>query len=171
MRALIAGMGNVLRQDDGFGVIAAQCLLDEGGLPESVRVLEVGIGGIHLVQELLDPVDILVIIDAVDVGRSPGSVVVMDPEIVDVGGLSPAERRDQLADMHYAVPARALMLARALDILPAIVRLVGCQAADARSYGQGLSPEVADAVALATAEAKTILRDAGVEWVDGSQLR
>jgi len=106
MRILVAGMGNLLRRDDGFGVIVAQRLLD-GPIPDGVTVMEVGIGGIHMVQALFDPTDGLVVLDAVDLGRHPGTIVVIQPEVTDLATLSLSERHDQLADMHYATPSRA----------------------------------------------------------------
>src|SRR5919206_3931879 len=86
-----------------------------------VEVLDVGIGGIHLVQELLDPVDALVTLDATELGRPAGAVAVVRPDVRDPTG------PDDLADMHYATPERALMLARALNVLPERVWIVGCQ--------------------------------------------
>jgi hydrogenase maturation protease len=150
VRVLVAGVGNVLRSDDGFGVVAAQRLLDEQ-LPPEVEVLDFGIGGIHLVQELLDPVDALVIIDATDLGRPPGAVAVVRPDVRDPTG------PDDLADMHYATPERALMLARALNVLPERVWIVGCQPADAETLGEGLSAAAAAAVEPAVAEIKRLV--------------
>ena len=65
-KILIAGMGNVLRRDDGFGVEVAKRLALSTTLPADVKVIEVGIGGIHLVQELMDGYTMLVIIDAIE---------------------------------------------------------------------------------------------------------
>jgi len=124
-------------------------------------VLDVGIGGIHLVHELLEPVDALVVVDAVSRGRPPGTVVVMRPDIVDVRGLSDIERRDVLADMHYATPERALMLANALGVLPAETWLVGCQPLDAERVGEGLSAPVSRALGVAAKEVHRVLEDAG----------
>ena len=56
MRVLVAGMGNELRGDDGFGV-AVTHLLEGRDLGAEVTVREFGIGGIHLVQELLTKYD------------------------------------------------------------------------------------------------------------------
>ena len=163
MHILVAGMGNLLRGDDGFGVVVAQRLLD-GPVPEGVTVMDVGIGGIHMVQALFDPTDGLVVLDAVDLGRHPGTVVVIKPEVTDVAKLSLADRNDQLADMHYATPARAFMLARGLSILPDATWLVGCQPVDAERYGEGLSPEVQNAVEAAIAEVKALVSTMGVSW-------
>jgi hydrogenase maturation protease len=163
MNVVVAGMGNVLRGDDGFGVAVAQ-RLEAADPPSGVRVLELGIGGIHLVQELLEPTDALVIVDAVDLGRPPGAVTVIRPHVQDVAALSLKERHDALADMHYATPERALMLAGALNILPENVWLVGCQPRDADGLREGLSPEVAAALEPAIAEVRRLLAVLGVEW-------
>lgn len=161
---MVAGFGNVLRGDDGFGVAVAE-LLARGPLPPEVRVTEVGIGGIHLVQDLMvRPADLLVVIDAVDVGRPPGSVVVLEPPVDDVAGMTVNERRDALADMHYATPDRALLLATALEVRPVAVVIVGCQPVDAEAWEQGLSGAVETAVPVAAAEIRRVVTGYGVAW-------
>jgi hydrogenase maturation protease len=159
----VAGVGNVLRGDDGFGVVVAQ-RLEAADPPPGVRVLEVGIGGIHLVHELLERARAVVVIDAVDLGRTPGTVLVLEPDVKDVHSMTPQQRLDELADMHYATPDRALMLARALGVLPEPVWLVGCQPRDSDRLGEGLSPEVEAAVEPAIAEVRRLLRQLGVDW-------
>jgi hydrogenase maturation protease len=164
MQVTVAGFGNVLRGDDGFGVHVAEELL-LGERPDGVRVLDIGIGGIHLVQALLDGGDdALLLIDAVDVGRPPGTLVVLEPPRVDLSTWGPNERRDALADMHYATPDRALLLASALDVLPDVVLLVGCQHVDARELGEGLHPEVAAAVRPAADEIRRLVSELGIPW-------
>lgn len=150
-RVLVAGVGNVLRGDDGFGVAVARRLLDVT-LPDHVRVVETGIGGIALIHELADGFDVLVVADAVDRGRVPGTIMVIDPDVVDVELLSAVERHDLLADMHMATPERVFMLARALGTLPPRVIMVGCQPDDASSVHDAMCPEVEAAVEVAVAE-------------------
>lgn len=163
MRIVVAGTGNVLRRDDGFGVVVAQRLL-AGYVPPGVDVLEVGIGGIHLVQDLLSPTDGLVVVDATEAGRPPGTLVVMRPEVLDVTALAPADTRDRLADMHFATPERALMLAHGLGVLPPQVWVVGCQPLDADELGEGLSEPVTCSVEPAVTEVKRIVTDMGIPW-------
>ena len=67
-RILVAGIGNVLRGDDGFGPAVVQALLARGALPAGVHAVELGIGGVGLVHELMDGYDAVVIVDAVDRG-------------------------------------------------------------------------------------------------------
>ena len=78
-RALVVGMGNVLRGDDGFGVEVTRRLQELPDVARRAKVIEVGIGGIHLVQELMDGYDLLVIADAVNRGGQPGKLYVLDP--------------------------------------------------------------------------------------------
>jgi hydrogenase maturation protease len=141
-KILIAGMGNVLRRDDGFGVEVARRLAAENTLPAGVRVVEVGIGGIHLVQDLMTGYEMLVVIDALERGSAPGTVHVLEVEVPDVADWPEAQRQDFLADMHYTTPAKALILAKALGVLPAKVFIVGCQPVEVDDLGIGLSESV-----------------------------
>jgi len=141
-RMLVAGMGNVLRQDDGFGVEVARRLMERPALPVAVKVVEVGIGGIHLVQELMDGYDALVVIDAVERGSAPGTVHLLEAEVADLALWSESERGDFLADMHYTTPSKALILARALGVLPPRVFILGCQPGEAEAPGIGLTAPV-----------------------------
>ena len=165
MRILVAGVGNVLRGDDGFGVEVARALMARC-LPAEVRVVETGIGGIHLVQEMLTPADALLVIDAMDLGRPPGTVLVVEPDVLDVDTLAPMQRFDALADMHYTKPERAFMLAKALGVLPARFLMVGCQPVDADQLGEGLTPQVAVAVPVAVAEVEHIVTG----WLAGQEI-
>ena len=82
MRTLIAGFGNVLRGDDGFGVEVIRRLQEREPISD-VEVMEVGTAGIRLAQELLTPCDRLIIVDAMNRGGTPGTVYVVRVESVD----------------------------------------------------------------------------------------
>lgn len=166
MELVVAAFGNVLRTDDGFGVEVLQALQEEG-LPVGVTGMDVGIGGIHLVQHLLaEPTDALVVLDAVDLPRPPGTVLVVEPDVEDLDDLPVMARRDHLADMHYATPDRALMLARAMGVLPPVTRTIGCVPVDADTPGMGLTPTIARAVPVAAAEVRRVARELGLAWPD-----
>jgi len=155
---LVACFGNVLRGDDGVGAVVAERLL---GLPwpDGVTIMDVGIGGIHMVQELMTGVDALVVVDAVDLGLDAGTVVVQRPDVADMSQLSDAQRRDELADMHFATPERALMLARGLGVLPKTTLIVGVQTTDTERVGSGLSSVTDAAVQAAVDEVIRIVGD------------
>ncbi len=153
MKAVVACFGNVLRADDGVGPAVAKALLAEP-LPEGVRVLEVGIGGIHLVQELMTGADLLLVVDAVDLGRPAGSVVVQRPDVLDVNELTVNQRRDELADTHLATPARALMVARGLGVLPTTTLVIGVQTTDTQEPRHGLSEVTTRAIPVVVEEVR-----------------
>ena len=136
-RILVAGVGNVLRGDDGFGPAVTELL---GHLPVGAHVVETGIGGIALLQELMAGCDGLVLIDAVDRGAAPGTVFVLEP---DVG------EGEHVPDIHLANPDRVLSMAKTMGFLPDRVRIIGCQPADVDELCQGLSPVVQRALPYA----------------------
>lgn len=151
VKILIAGVGNVLRSDDGFGVEVANIMME---LPQThgVTVVEAGIAGIQLVQDLQDGYDAVIVVDTVDRQRPPGTVMVIDYEVIDVHELEHNQKYDLLADMHLATPERSLMVARALGVLPPIVKMVAVQPVDADSMGIGLSDVVRHSIPVAVAE-------------------
>ena len=93
MRILVAGVGNVLKGDDGFGVHAAKALATDPRLPDSTTVLETGIGGMHLVQELMQGYDAVILLDAVDRGGQPGQLFLLEAELPELASLTDTERR------------------------------------------------------------------------------
>ena len=137
-RILVAGVGNVLRGDDGFGPAVVERL---GRLPAGAETVETGIGGVALLQELLAGCEGLVLVDAVDRGAEPGTVFELLPEVGDAV---------HVADVHLANPDRVLSMAKTMGVLPARVRIVGCQPA-AVELGDGLSETVEAAVERAVA--------------------
>jgi len=144
-RVLVGCVGNVLRGDDGFGPAVAERL----SLPADARVVETGIGGIALLQELMAGWDGLVLVDAVDRGASPGTVFRITPEIGEAV---------HVPDVHLANPERVLTTAKGLGVLPDRVVIVGCQPAEVDELGEGLSPIVERAVEPAVREVERTVR-------------
>jgi hydrogenase maturation protease len=147
-RMLVAGFGNVLRGDDGFGVEVVRRLQQEGVAPEGTVCLEVGTGGVALAQELMTPCDRLVIVDAMTRGEAPGSVYVLRVENVGAA---------RSIDMHMAVPARVLELAQAMGTLPREVYLVGCEPVDVDDLTLELSGPVQQAIEPALRNVQELL--------------
>lgn len=155
---VVAGFGNVLRGDDGFGVEVVRRLQESGAAPDGTVCLEIGTGGLALAQELLTPCDRLVIVDAMTRGGSPGSVYVLRVDHVE-----PA----RAVDMHMAVPARALGLARALGALPREVFMVGCEPAVVDDLTMELSDPVSRAVEPALVHVQSLLSRPYARCVSG----
>lgn len=139
-RTLIAGFGNVLRGDDGFGIAVLAQLESRTDLPAGVVLIEVGTGGLQLAQALLDVYERVIVVDAMTNGGVPGSLYVQRVESVDAA---------REVDLHVAVPAQALAVAQALDVLPAEVYLVGCEPVQVDELHIGLSPAVEATVSRA----------------------
>lgn len=145
---LVAGFGNALRGDDGFGVEVVRRLHEPGAVPEGTVLLEVGTGGIALAQELLSPYDRLVVVDAMQRGGSPGTLYVLQVDSVETL---------RSIDMHMAVPSRALGLAQALGGLPREVFMVGCEPVAVEDLRMELSAAVEASVEPAVTAVRRLL--------------
>lgn len=71
---LVLGLGNLLMNDDSVGVRIVQNLLDTYCFPENVLVLDGGTLGLDLLP-YLEGVDKLLVVDAVETGDIPGTLV------------------------------------------------------------------------------------------------
>ena len=157
MKIIVAGMGNVLRGDDGFGIRVLNSL-SAAELGEGVDLYEAGIGGIGLVQELMNGYDALILVDAIDKGAKAGTLFVVEPAeyLQEIEALT---LHQSLVDMHYADPSKVLLLAKALKVCPPKVFLVGCQPEYVEDAVEWLRPSVERAVPLAVEEVKSLVRD------------
>jgi hydrogenase maturation protease len=139
-RLLVAGIGNILLSDDGFGVAVARRLADRA-LPDGVRVADFGIRGVHLAYELLDGYDALILIDALPLGERPGTLAVVEPEPAAGRG----DDGSPVMDAHRMSPEMVLATLASLGGEIGRVLIVGCQPADL-SDGIGLTPPVEAAI-------------------------
>ena len=136
-RTLIAGFGNELRGDDGFGIHVIRRLREAGVDGPDIDLMEVGTAGLRLAQQLIDPYDRLIVVDAIARNGTPGTVYALA-----VDGVEAATD----VDMHTAVPSRALAVAKALGGLPRDVWIVGCEPAETDELTTELTPAVAAAL-------------------------
>jgi hydrogenase maturation protease len=134
---LVAGVGNVLLGDDGFGVEVVRRLAGTA-LPAGVEVADFGIRGVHLAYQLLDGYDLVVLVDALGRGGAAGTIYVLEPEL---GGLEPRP----LVDGHGLDPATVLGMVKLLGGAIGRTVVVGCEPARLEE-GIGLSAPVAHAV-------------------------
>jgi hydrogenase maturation protease len=143
-RVLVAGIGNVFLGDDGFGVAVANQLAREP-LPNDVRVADFGIRAVHLAFDLLDPPELLVLVDATARGRPAGTLYVIDP--ASATDELPAELA---ADAHAMHPGAVLASVRRMNGSLPRTRIVGCEPA-VLDEGMELSAPVRAAVKPAIA--------------------
>ena len=139
MKTLVAGFGNLLLGDDGFGVEVLRRFVARG-VPESIEAVEVGIGGFDFVLKLMDGFERAIVVDLVRRGAVPGTVTMFTPCEAET-----TLRAGDRIDPHIAEPSRAMKLARHLNVLPASITIVGCEPASC-DVGIGLSPQVAAGV-------------------------
>lgn len=170
MRTLVAGLGNIFHGDDGFGVEVADALLRQDW-PDDVQVEDFGIRGIHLAYQLLDPYELLVIVDAVSRGGEPGTVYVIEHQR-DEQRPSPSEDAPML-DAHDLGPDGVLALVPALGGTLGRVVVVGCEP-ELVTLGVGLSGPVAGSVETAARLVSDIVwaaRDAETNELIGGETR
>src|ERR671930_2347498 len=84
----------------------------------------------------------MIVVDALERGSRPCTLHVLEADVPDLRAWSDERRGDFLADMHYTTPTKAMILAKAVGVLPPKVYLVGCQPADANELGIGMSEVV-----------------------------
>ncbi len=68
----IAGIGNLLLRDEGFGVHVVHYLQNNYEFPENVDIQDVGTAGIYMAP-FLESCDPILVIDVVDIEGEPGS--------------------------------------------------------------------------------------------------
>lgn len=137
---VVLGLGNILYGDEGFGVRAAERLHTRYAFPDHVEIVDAGTQGFPLLA-FVERADRLLLLDAVDFGLEPGSLVDKDSTGI------PAYLSAHKVSMHQSSFSEVMALAALTDCLPEEIRLLGVQPADL-SYGHTLSP-----VALAKLDA------------------
>ena len=83
MSTLVLGIGNLVMSDDGIGVRVVQQLAVRYRFPAGVRILDGGTLGLDLLPQL-EGVERLLVVDAVETGREPGSLVRLAGEDVPI---------------------------------------------------------------------------------------
>lgn len=150
-RILVAGIGNVFYRDDAFGVEVVR-RLGQNPVPPGTTVLEVGIRGLHLAFELLEPWALLILVDSVEQGHPPGTLHLIEPD--------PEEIASALATPPYGHGleiAGVFAATRALGGRLPPIRILGCEPATL-DEGVGLSPDVEAAIGPAVRRIHALLR-------------
>ncbi len=141
----VIGIGNPYRRDDGAAAAVLRQLAEEFTGDPDVRLVELDGESVRLVQAW-EGSRVVWIVDAVRSGRPPGTV--HEVEATRLADLDDSGRR--LGGGHLMGLSEAVELARALDLLPAELRVLGIEGEDF-DHGEGLSPSVREGVHAAAA--------------------
>ncbi len=148
---VIAGCGNPLFADDGFGPAVIE-EMQKLTLPDNVTIIDAGLGGPHFIFTLLDPevTKQLVIIDTVDYGAKPGEITKLRVEDLPPGAYRDAHSWDLAEPLHR--------LKDDIDIT-----IIGCQPKRVSSpeFEIGLSDEVTKAIPITI---RKVLETIGVNY-------
>jgi len=133
---VIAGCGNPLFADDGFGPAVVEELL-KFKLPDNVKVIDAGLGGPHFIFTLLDPevTKRLIIIDIADFGAEPGELASFQVEDLPAGSYRDAHSWDLTEPLQ-----------RLKDLVD--ITIIGCQPkhVTAPEFELGLTEDVSNAI-------------------------
>jgi hydrogenase maturation protease len=122
-KILIACIGNIFLGDDAFGVEMARRLV-QSPLREGVNVVDFGIRSYDLAYALMRDWDLVILVDALPRGGSPGTLYVLEPELPSEGELS---LDAHTMDAHTMNPVSVLKLVHALGGKAGRVLVVGCE--------------------------------------------
>jgi hydrogenase maturation protease len=133
---LILGVGNPLRRDDGIGPEVIRLLVekrDSYKLNADIDLVDGGTDGLGLIEYLKDYKKVI-IVDAVEMQLSPGTVKIFTPKEAVI-----SINTDSLSTHGFGI-AELIKLAAELDINPELV-IVGVQPKDV-GFGERLSDAV-----------------------------
>jgi hydrogenase maturation protease len=120
-KTLVLGVGNLLLSDEGVGIRVIERLAETYDLPESVQILDGGTLGLDLLY-YLEGVENLLIVDAVEMEKTPGTLLRLEGEEV------PAFLSIKMSPHQIGIPDM-LFAAKLKDLYPRNVVLWGVQPA------------------------------------------
>ena len=121
-RVLIAGIGNRLMGDDGFGPRVID-LLEGVTLPSKVDVRDFATAGLTVATKL-EKYDAVLFLDTINLMENPGELHVID--ISEIGEIDDAMVEPR-AGLHDVGLPGLLRLAQAMGTIPPKVILIGCE--------------------------------------------
>lgn len=127
-RITILGAGNSLWADEGFGVRAVGELHARYVFPRNVQIINGSTQGLALLP-VVEECDVLIILDAVDCGLTPGELFMADDDDVPLWLTAETMSLDQVSMLE------ALGQAKLKEALPLHIRLIGVQPLELENYG------------------------------------
>ncbi|MDJ0710525.1 MAG: hydrogenase maturation protease [Woeseiaceae bacterium] len=146
---VVVGIGNSLLTDDGAGIHTLE-RFEAANTDESVDCIDGGTVGLALLERLAG-LDGLVALDAMKLGKAPGTVTVLLDEDMDT------HLRRQKGSVHEVGLSDLMDALRLRGELPRHRALIGIEPAD-MNWGTEPTEPVAAAVPEAAARAQTLVR-------------
>ena len=146
----VVGIGNSLLTDDGAGIHTLERFAN-GNTDEDVQCLDGGTVGLALLDRLSD-LHGLVALDAMILGKAPGSVTVLEGEDMD------SHLRNQRGSVHEVGLSDLMDALRLRGELPENRALIGLEPAD-MDWGMEPTAPVAAAVPEAAAQARRLVSE------------
>jgi len=115
----LIGLGNLLLGDEGVGVHAVEALKRKYDFPEELRLLDGGTLGLDLLH-LIEGMDRVLFVDAVDLKKKPGTIAVIEGEDL------PSLLEPKLS-LHHVGLSDLLFASGFLGTRPAEIVLIGIQ--------------------------------------------
>ena len=150
-RILVAGVGNRLMGDDGFGPRVTDVLANYH-LPRYVDLRDIGTAGITIATDLSD-YDVVIFLDSMNLDGEPGKVVKKSVKIEEGIDVSSDLARTTL---HEVGLEGLLRFSKSIGTLPSEVILIGCKPKTI-TVSLDLSPEVEEATIFAAKMVKKIV--------------
>jgi hydrogenase maturation protease len=133
---LILGIGNLLLTDDGFGVHVINALKKKK-FPPNITLLEAGTVSHQMILAFRE-FDLLIVIDAVQAGDTPGSLFKFSPDDMHI-------KSGRMVSLHELSLIDVLQMAELTGKKPETV-IIAVQPKDVSSWSLELSAEVKAAV-------------------------
>ena len=135
-KIVVIGIGNLLLMDEGIGVHTIN-ELENHDFPLNVDIYDGGTGGFKLI-DLMHGAARVIFIDAVETGKTPGTVTIFSPE--DVRSIYNKKKYS----LHDTDLMEVIKMAKLLDDSPGI-EIIGIQP-QTINYGTTISKELTDSM-------------------------
>jgi hydrogenase maturation protease len=134
MRTLVLGLGNLVHADDGVGVHAIHRLQKDRRVPPEAVLIDGGTQGLSLLPHI-SGFQRLLVIDAVDVGEKPGTVIRLEGGAVEKLPGKPSVHQLGFSDLMVAM--------KLLGETPDQIVVIGVQPLST-DWSAELTPQVQD---------------------------
>jgi hydrogenase maturation protease len=154
----VLGIGNLVMSDDGVGVKVIQHLQREYRFAENVEIMDGGTLGLDLLP-MLEGIDHLIVVDAVETGRKPGTCVRLAGEELPIA-------LETKVSAHQMGLKDLLSVARLLGHSPGEMVLIGVQPGSIVMDTE-LTPDVAAVLHVLVDKVMDELKKIGITSIPG----